>query len=224
VSAPNCSPLGIEPAKPEFHWRSISQFGTYTRCGEAYRIEKVLKIKGRPAAWIAGGTAFHEAVDLWETSGRTADAVTAFEIAYWQSIGEMKEIEPDLSRWLRPPRWLPETDINGRFEKGKEQVRQYMEHARAQPWKLAELPDGKPATEVPFELKLSETLGIRGAIDAILEWPDGSRRVRDYKTGSKLPGTASARRLQARRERGSRLGRHARRLLDEQERGDQRPA
>ncbi|MGI5245446.1 PD-(D/E)XK nuclease family protein [Dactylosporangium sp. CA-139066] len=173
---------------PEFHWRSVSQFGTYARCSEAFRIEKVEKVKGRPAAWIAGGIGFHEAVDQWETSGRTIDIVNAFEVAYWQEIGRLKEQEPDISRWLRPPRWKPETDIDGRYAKGKEQVAAYRAHALEAPWRLAELPDGSPATEVPFEFRLSETLGLRGSIDAILRWSDGSMRVRDYKTGSKLPG------------------------------------
>jgi putative RecB family exonuclease len=166
----------------------VSQFGTYSRCSEAYRIEKVQRIKGRPAAWIAGGIAFHEAIDEWERSDRTTHPVVAFERQYLSAIGALKEREPDLNRWLRPPRWKPETDIEGRLVKGREQVAAYVAHALSAPWRIARLDDGSLASEVEFQLVLSETLGIRGAIDAIKEWPDGSLRPDDYKTGSKLPG------------------------------------
>ncbi len=172
----------------EVRWYSISRLTSYARCSEAYRLEKVEKVPRTPAAWIASGTAFHEAVDQWEKSGRAADIRLAFEVSYWEEIGRLKEQEPDLTKWLRPPNWKPETDINKRYEAGCLQVQVYRDTALSEPWKPAELPDGSPASEVDFAVMLTSEIGLRGQVDLIMEWPDGSRRIRDSKTGAKLPG------------------------------------
>jgi DNA helicase-2/ATP-dependent DNA helicase PcrA len=47
-----------------------------------------------------------------------------------------------------------------------------------------ELSGGEPATEVPFTLKLSDDLIVRGRIDAVYEQPDGTLEIVDFKTGA----------------------------------------
>jgi DNA helicase-2/ATP-dependent DNA helicase PcrA len=47
-----------------------------------------------------------------------------------------------------------------------------------------ELSGGEPATEVPFTLKLSDELIVRGRIDAVYELSDGTLEIVDFKTGA----------------------------------------
>lgn len=175
----------------EFRWRSVSQLTSYAKCSEAFRLEKLEKAPKAPAAWIAEGNAFHDAIDKWESSGRyyTPASLSQYaETLYLEEIGKLKAEEPDLSKWLKSGLRKPETDIQKRLEQVRESVAHYATVVLAEPWKPMELPDGSPASEMPFEIKLSDTLGLRGQIDMVMEWPDGSLRTRDYKTGSKLPG------------------------------------
>jgi hypothetical protein len=50
--------------------RSVSQYSSFVRCGEAYRLEKIAKAPQNQAAWFIQGTAFHEAVEKWEKANR----------------------------------------------------------------------------------------------------------------------------------------------------------
>lgn len=50
------------------------------------------------------------------------------------------------------------------------------------------LASGEPATELPFTLKLGDTL-VRGRIDAVYETDDGSLEIVDFKTGAVPPET-----------------------------------
>lgn len=175
----------------EFRWRSVSQLTTYAKCSEAFRLQKLEKAPQQAAAWIAEGNAFHDTIDLWETSGRNGSPAQLSEWAegfYLAEIGKLKAEEPDLSKWLKSGVRKPETDIETRLKQVRESVSHYATTVLTEPWKPMALPDGSPASEVPFEIKLSDTLGLRGQIDMVMQWPDGSLRVRDYKTGSKLPG------------------------------------
>lgn len=177
--------------EPAFRWRSVSQLTKFASCSMAFKLQKLDKVKERPAAWIAEGNAFHEAIDWWEIHGRTHSPAQVSEYAeaiYWDEIGKLKEREPDLPQWLKSGMRKPETDIETRLKQVREQVAHYATVTLTEPWRPYELPDGSPGSEIPFEVKLTDRLGVRGQIDMLMEWPDGSLRCRDYKTGSKLPG------------------------------------
>lgn len=176
---------------PQFRWRSVSQLTSYAKCSMGWKLQRFDKAPQAPAAWIAEGNTFHETIDLWETNGRTlspAQLSTYAEAVYLHHIGLLKAEEPDLSLWLKSGVRKPETDIETRLKQVREAVAHYATVTLTEPWSPMELPDGSPASELAFEVKLTDTMGIRGQIDMVMEWPDGSLRVRDYKTGSKLPG------------------------------------
>lgn len=177
--------------EPQFRWRSVSQLTRFASCSMAFKLQKLDKAPEAPAAWIAEGNAFHSTVDYWEQTGRMRTPASLSEFAeaeYLAEIGKLKEQEPDLNQWLKSGMRKPETDIEKRLETVRSAVAHYATVALTEPWRPYELPDGSPASEVPFEVKLTDTMGIRGQIDLLMEWPDGSLRCRDYKTGSKLPG------------------------------------
>lgn len=133
------------------------------------------------------GIALHWAIESWELSGRSTEIVNWVGDKYQREIQMAEEIWPDQSQWLKPPRWSTETAINHYEAKAKAAAVAYRTEALSGSWEIVELPDMSPAIEVPFELDLG---GIRvvGAVDVAVTWPDGTITVRDYKSGTRIPG------------------------------------
>ena len=180
--------------EPKQHRRSASQLESYLRCPEAYRLEKVVKAPQYPAAWLTQGIAFHDAIEKWERTGRTFPIETVVEwfVTAWnEQLAKQMEQEPNLSVWLTGGRTKPENDIKNRFERGQQQVMDYIAWALAteNEWRILDLGDHDLACEVEFDIQLQ---GVRvvGFIDQLIEWPNGTVTVRDLKTGTKLPPTA----------------------------------
>ena len=176
-------------------WYSVSRLTTAAKCLEQYRLSKVVKVPQTPAAWTAQGTAFHNSVETWELHEREAPPYMLGEWYaefYWEEIRKYKEQEPDLSKWNRPFNTKIETDIAKRAETGATQTVVYAEQAAEQPWRPAVVAtdeeDGfKLAVELDFAFLITDEIGLRGMSDVVMQWPDGSLRVRDYKTGAKEP-------------------------------------
>lgn len=167
--------------------RSVSQYNKYVQCSEEYRLSYVDKPNSSwaPAAWLAQGSAFHEAVQGWEESGRSPqfDIGQAYVVSYNRQIEEFKQREPNLNKWLRSPRSTTEDDIDTRRKRGLEQLQNYVDYAEDNNFVIADIDDYTLAIEVPFELDLGSIL-IKGAIDQILVHPNGVE-VRDLKTGNR---------------------------------------
>jgi putative RecB family exonuclease len=173
--------------------RSASQLESFPRCPLAYKLERIDRVDQLPAAWSIQGTAFHEAVAAWEGSRRTmstAEAQGVYREVWQREIEAATERQPNLGLWLRGGRKSTETDIAERYDAGLWQVSDYIDATASEPWLPWELPDGRPATEVGFRTKIADVLVV-GYIDLILEHPwTGEIRVRDLKTGAKIPYTS----------------------------------
>ncbi len=170
---------------------SFSQLGTYRKCGEAYRLGKIENVPRTPAAWLAGGTAFHAGMESWELTGRPTDTAPAIDLAvasFDAEIEKMKAVEPDLEKWLTGGRTKPAIDLKRRRERVPEQVAKYVVFATSQPWRIWETPFG-PAVELGFEIEFSGCI-VRGYVDQIIRWPDGTLEIVDAKTGAKRPESA----------------------------------
>lgn len=167
--------------------RSVSQYNKYTQCSEEYRLSYVDKPNSSwaPAAWLAQGSAFHEAVQGWEESGRSPqfDIGQAYVVSYDGQIEEFRRREPDLRKWLKAPKTSTEDDIANRRSKGLQQLQNYVDYAEENDFVVADIDEWTLAIEVPFELRLGEIV-IKGAIDQILMHPTGYE-VRDLKTGNR---------------------------------------
>lgn len=169
--------------------RSVSQLNTYANCSEEYRLKYVDKShNNNPAAWLAQGTAFHVAVDGWESSGRSPlfDLGGTYRVVYDQEIAAMRTNQPDTGKWLHGPRTNVEDDINARRERGINQLQVYVDYAESNPFVIQDIDDYTLALEVPFETEIGGVL-IKGAIDQILMHPEGVE-VRDLKTGNREAG------------------------------------
>lgn len=166
--------------------RSVSQLNTFTRCGEQYRLERTVKgLPLRPAAWTALGSAFHVAYETYEQTGRRYKLDEIFWTAYNAEITHLQELQPDENFWMKTPRVKTvEQDIKLRREHGVKQAVAYQEMCEASDWALWRTAAGEPGLELKFTIQLGE-VEVIGAIDSILQWPDGTVSVRDIKTGNK---------------------------------------
>lgn len=173
--------------------RSVSQYTTYVKCGEAYRLERIAKAPQRPAAWLVQGTAVHAAIEAYELSYRelsAANAVDIFNATYDAGIEELAAREPNLDRWLTGNgRVKGATDIVRRAEVGAQQVTDYIATIPFVGLNIWEPAPDYLAIELPFEIDLDGVI-VKGFIDQVLEDArSGGLLVRDLKTGTKLPDT-----------------------------------
>lgn len=168
---------------------SVSKLKAYTRCSEAYFLERIVrpKLPRRPASWTIMGTALHECFYNWEISKRDYPLpriVSDFQQIFDREIEFAKIEQPNYDMWFKAPRTkLVVTDIDNYRKRGVEgDVPNYYNYCLNSEWKVLELDDGFPALELEFEIQLRENQ-ITGAIDKICEWPDGRITIEDLKSG-----------------------------------------
>ncbi|MET8839705.1 PD-(D/E)XK nuclease family protein [Streptomyces rubiginosohelvolus] len=167
--------------------RSVSQTQQYEQCGWRWYLQRVARVRPRPAAWSIHGTAFHSAAEAWERSSRTlaADEVTElFHDEYTSNVNAALAEEPDTGRWMSAGRYTGGEDIERRYHLGMEQTAAYVEWSKAnRPALWTEPRKREPALELSFMVELGG-VPVRGFIDQALDEGDGSVRVRDLKTGT----------------------------------------
>lgn len=171
--------------------RSVSQLTTYTQCGEAYRLERVAKAPQRPAAWFTHGSAFHNAIEEWEASGRTMTEDQAKEIGYGYYDDEIaKELEqnPDYTQWMTGGSKKGENDIRDRREKMADQIGIYISYAEAHAdeWRIYPIGPRGVAVELEFNIEFGGVM-VKGFIDQVREYRDGRLMPVDLKSGTKEP-------------------------------------
>lgn len=177
-------------APPKRH-RSVSQINQYERCPYSYKLSRIDKVWQRPAAWLAQGSAVHEAGEAWERSGRTMpleDVQAVFAERYEHHINEACEITPNREYWFSSGPYRGDVDTERRFHIGLEQVEKMLKWYAGHPDEVVWIaPDGTPGIEIGFDIELDGIL-IRGFIDLVM-WVETSPGVcevivRDNKTGN----------------------------------------
>lgn len=169
--------------------RSVSQLKSYSRCSEAFRLERMVRprLPRRPASWLAGGTAFQDAADDWEKTERRYDLAEMVKEYYWREIDKLKEEQPDLSYWIKPPRSTVEKDIENRLNSAVEKwVPNYLRYAEEGEWEIWRDPFGDLALEVGCTWEFPGGVTINLGIDRILYWPEKDIcTIEDIKTGNR---------------------------------------
>lgn len=170
----------METKEARRYSRSLSQLKLYTRCGELYRLERILgkEMPRRPAAWTIMGIAVHDAVMNWEKHDRVDSLPELFHTIYENVVDEHWEKQPDPDYWILPPRTKTvKTSIDNYRERGIKQMEVYEQRCREAPWEISHI-------EKEFEIQLGEIL-VKGAIDRILYWEaDDFYLIEDLKSGS----------------------------------------
>lgn len=173
-----------EVAKRPPH-RSISQFQSFAKCSEAYRLERLTDVKGLPAGWFVMGTATHEAIEEWEKSSRELtdeETLNVFNNAYINEANRLMEDFPDEELWMTGGRKKGFDDLEDRQEIGGYQVQEYLQWARSEEdfWEVLH-------TEHKFTIELGG-IEVLGYIDQIKRFkPTGELYPADLKSGSNLP-------------------------------------
>lgn len=166
--------------------RSVSQLKLYERCPYAYKLSRIDKVWSRPAAWLAQGSAVHEAAEAYERSGRTMtleQAQDVFRESYAEHIGQACQVTPNFEFWFASGPYAGEADVERRYHIGLEQVEKYLRWYEQHPEEVIWVaPDGTPGIEIGFDIDLDGVL-VRGFIDAVIVTDEGVL-VRDNKTGN----------------------------------------
>lgn len=160
--------------------RSISQLKLFTRCGEAFYLERFKRseVPRRPAAWTILGIALHDTVMEWEKSERELDALGYFRTKYDEVVDEEKAKQPDYDYWFLPPNTKTvQSSITNYYKRGLNDLAVYLGRCAEAPWEVGCL-------EREFEIQLAG-ITVRGGVDRILFYPgDESYLVEDLKSGS----------------------------------------
>lgn len=160
---------------------SVSQAQTYgfeaggfdKGCPYRWHLERQLKAWQKPAAWFQQGTAVHEAMELWELSGRAMtleEVQDAFRTAYVREVNVTLEDAPNMQVWHRSGPYDGEADIERRYGIGLEQVGKLLDYYVGKG--LGDVvwvtPDGVPAIELRFDLELEGLpVPVIGFIDKV---------------------------------------------------------
>lgn len=172
---------------------SVSRAKKYMRCPASWYFEKVYRprMPFTPAAWTARGIAIHNALMDWEKSDRDIDAEKIFVEEYDKKIAEFQTETPDYALWNKTPNVrLVKTDIDLRRKDGFDQIQRYIAMALDAEWEIYKDDQG-PFVERDFEIDLvnpedaGDILPIKGGIDKVIQWPDGTLQPVDLKTGNK---------------------------------------
>lgn len=166
--------------------RSVSQLKSYERCPYAYYLARIEKVWQRPAAWLAQGSAVHEAAEAYERSGRALtveQTQNVFSESYQHHIDAACAITPNFEYWFKSGPYGGMVDVERRYLIGAEQVSKYISWYTTHPEEVIWIaPDGTPGIEIGFDIDLDGVL-VRGFIDAVIH--DGENLiVRDNKTGN----------------------------------------
>lgn len=163
--------------------RSYSQLTQWLTCPESYRLGRVVGVPQLQAAWFAQGLGVHAAAEAaaWGT-----DPMAAYDTAFDAAITESLRVDPAQDSWLTgtPSRGGVE-DTTRRKALGRTQAADLASQGALDG--LWHLPTGEPAAEVEFAIQLGR-VEVRGSIDAIVDTGSGLI-VRDYKTGTRIPGS-----------------------------------
>jgi putative RecB family exonuclease len=161
--------------------RSVSQYNQYKKCPYAYKLERIDKVWSRPAAWLAQGSAVHEAAEAWERSGRVMpieDMVDVYTESYEKHINAACEVTPNFDWWFASGRYGGEEDTERRYLIGVEQCGKYIDWYTNHPAEVIWIaPDGTPGIEIGFDIDLDGVL-VRGFIDAVID--DQSEPIVSY--------------------------------------------
>lgn len=166
-------------------YRSVSQVNELDRCGEAFRLARIVRAWKKPAAWLPQGTAVHHAAEMWEKSARTmslAEAQEAFKQSYADEVASYAAITPNFDYWERSGPYGGRVDIERRWGIGLAQVESYLNYYAERPDNKPDVFDGVQAVELEFDVMFGD-VPVRGLIDKVTD-----QEPEDLKTGKK-PGS-----------------------------------
>lgn len=171
---------------------SYSQISTYLKCGEAYRLEKILHAPSAPAWALAGGSAVHSGTEEWDNElMATGTAREDFDVLWAHHFAEQiedTEKRNDIPReeWRASGRkskdWPDKENEEWWNHHGPTFLRAWSTFRMMVPWEIWTAPDGRPGIEIDFTISIGGVL-VKGAIDRIMQTREGQILPVDLKSG-----------------------------------------
>ena len=175
---------------------SHSQITTFAKCGEQYRLERVLKVPRLPGWALVGGSAFHAMTEDWdrERLGTGREMLGDFDTYLDAQIASEEEAtQTEKDEWRASGRksnaWPDKEGEAWWRHHGPIFFDRWQRWSYAAPWDIYIMPDGTPAIEVEVELSLGmgadgEETGFVGYVDRVFDDRNGGLIVFDLKSGA----------------------------------------
>lgn len=168
---------------------SYSSINSWSRCGEAWRLQKMEQTIEQPAWYSAGGSAFHTATEAYDLSDDPAN----FNLeAEWDKAFQAKIADtptPEGLPWRIGGRaskdWPNKEDDAWWNHHGPKMLADYIAWRTGSGWSLWHTA-GEPAVEVGFT-PLAGDVPVKMFIDRIMVTPTGQLVIVDLKTGKNKP-------------------------------------
>lgn len=183
-------------------YRSWTQLNQYEKCSWQFKLQRIDRIPEVPAIWLPGGTAYHAATeqfDLYACDHGLDEAAEiewadVFQTEFNTELDEIREIEPDETKWRTSRSRLKaylETGENEAFwrEFGPKWVRKYidwrLENRRR--YDILRLPNGDPVIELELRVLVGGVPVIAKADLAMVDLGTGATIAVDRKSGKNIP-------------------------------------
>lgn len=170
---------------------SFSQVATYLKCGEQYRLERLMQAPQLPSWALCGGSAVHTATEEWDHSllgGEVRDDYTDLWVKHFTMQVEDTEQRRDVPRSEfrasgRASKDWPDKENEAWWNhRGPEFLANWASWRLNSPWDLWFTPEGVPAIEIAFTINVAG-IAVKGAIDRVFVTGDGVVVPVDLKTG-----------------------------------------
>lgn len=171
---------------------SFSQVQTLSQCGMKYLIEKGYNERGEPNWASVGGTAVHSMTEAWDRAGAPPDVdlygqwAIEFEAAI-QNEEERSGQDRTTFRHTgrKSAKWPLKWGKDWWDENGPIFVHNWIAWRESSPWVIAER-YGELAVEVQWQMVIGDA-PVVGAIDRVMQAPNGDLIIVDLKTGAMTP-------------------------------------
>lgn len=172
---------------------SHSSRETLGRCAKAYFLSRIAKAPQRPALWLAGGSAVHEATEDWDLLCLAGglddfDVKEVWNYHFDMQLAKAREKEENEFKWGRSK----SEPIEVWRTMGLGFVQSYIDWRERSPWEIWTTPDGLPAIELDVSGHLPGCpVEIKGYVDRVF-WDPVFKKliVLDLKSGKKPPKNA----------------------------------
>lgn len=193
------------------HW-SVSALDDFTRCGEAFRLKRIVKVETRPTVWLPGGSAFHKTAERFDLDayyagvelGSEAEGVKwasenhdwdeQFRIDFLHEVRELhRKVKTPIKEWRAAGRVSKDKpnkeDARWWLAEGQRMVRRYIKWRLDNPhFEVAVLPDNEgPAVEKRLRFRLGDVEIINIPDLVMVDTRVGQYLIVDRKTGTREP-------------------------------------
>lgn len=174
---------------------SYSQLNSFTGCGEQFRLERIEKVKARPAWWFIGGRAVHEMSEHHDLRGLGVDvpSLTFEDVFERETAAAEEESGVDRAEFRAGGRvskaWPDKENAAWWLAEGPAMVNRWITWRRACPWEVWVSPDGEFGIELEVNVPIAGAV-VHGYLDRAFADGNGNVIVLDLKTGASTPSVA----------------------------------